>query len=103
MALTIELSYDETNISHRFGDEYLLPVIFKVMDGATEKFTCTIQVEHNLQNSIDDSINHPQVRKELEARIKEFNNIKDIKAANEQITTSLATLKESLSLEATVK
>lgn len=103
MALTIELSYDESKISHRFGDEYYIPVIFKVMDGATEKFSVTKQVEHNIKNDINDSLNHPQVKKTLEAEIKNFNNIKGIVAQNSQITTSLATLKESLSLEAAVK
>ncbi len=103
MALSIELSYDETNISQRFGNEFYLPVIFKIMDGATEKFSVTILVEHNLQNSIDFSINHPQVKKKLEAEIKKFNDIKGIVAKNEDITTSLSTLKESLSLEAAIK
>lgn len=103
MALAMELSYDESKISNRFGDEYYIPVIFKIMDGATEKFSVTVQVEHNIKNDIDDSLNHPQVKKTLEDEIEKFNNTKNIVAQNSQITTSLATLKESLSLEAAIK
>ena len=98
MALTKEMIYDENGITHRFGDEYLIPVTLKIMDGATEKCSITKNVEHNVMNSIDFSINHPQVKKAFEDEIKSFNDIKGITEQSLQITASLQSLKESLSL-----
>lgn len=99
MALTKEMTYDENGIKHRFGDEYLIPVTFKIMDGATEKFSVTIDVEHNIQNSIDFSINHQQTKADFRAAIKTYKEGVGIKALASEITTSLGTLKDSLSLE----
>lgn len=104
MALTKEMTYNENEIKHRFGPEYYIPVTLTIMDGATEKFSVTIQVEHNINNTIDSSINHQQTKDAFQKAISErFKNVADIKAKSTEITESLGTLKESLSLEAAKK
>jgi len=99
MALTKEITYSESEIKHVMGDQYSIPVTLKIMDGATEVFSKTIDVEHKTNRTIDTSINCQIVKNKFEKAIESFNGVEDIKNLSSDITTSLGTLKESLSLE----
>lgn len=99
MALAKEMTYGE--IKHIMGDQYDIPVTLKLMDGATEVFSITINVEHKTNRTIDASINSPIVKNKFEEAIESFNGVEDVKSKSSEITTSLGTLKDSLSAEKT--
>lgn len=99
MALTKEMTYSESDIRHVMGDQYSIPVTLKIMDGATEAFSITVDVEHKTNRTIDASINSQSVKNKFEKAIESFNSLEGVKSKSSDITTSLGTLKDSLSLE----
>lgn len=94
MALAKEMTYGE--IKHVMGDQYSIPITLKLMDGATEKFSITIDVEHKTNRTIDASINHQTVINKFEKAVLAYLGEEEIKLQNTEITEALAILKDKI-------
>jgi len=94
MALTKVMTYGE--IKHVMGDQYSIPVTLKLMDGATVKFSKTIDVEHKTNRTINASINSQIVIKKFEKAVFVYLDLEEVKLLNDEITAALESLKSTI-------
>ena len=94
MALTKDMTYGE--IKHVMGDQYTIPVTLKLMEGATEKFSVTIDIDHKTNRTIAESINSQAVQNDFEKAVFAYLGTEEIKALNDDITAALVTLKDNI-------
>ena len=94
MALTKQIEVGTP--SHLMGDQFSLPVTIKALDGVTEVFSKTIDIDYKTNQTIADAFSKPKVAEDFQAAINAFKMQKIIEGKTTEIQAAAQILLESL-------
>ena len=94
MALTKEIEVGQ--VSHVMGDQYSLPVTIKAMDGVTEVFSRTVNVDYKTNQTLAFAFSQKQVVDDFQKAIDAFKQCRIIQNKTTEIQDAALSLLNSL-------